>query len=90
MSALGAVTYLIAPNRLHHLFVQEWQQAFPGALLHVAPSLETKREDLVIEAGTVCEVVDVGGVYLYLEPQDASKPETTNGPATAGEESESI
>jgi membrane protein implicated in regulation of membrane protease activity len=54
-------------------------------------SARTLSEDLVIEPGTVCEVVDVGGVYLYLEPHDESKPEPESGPAAAGEkESESL
>lgn len=46
--ALGPVTYLVAPNRLHHLFVGEWQRACPEALLYVAPGLDTKRADLEI------------------------------------------
>ncbi len=55
-------------------------------------SARTLSEDLVIEEGTVCEVVSVGGVYAYLQPHDPdSKPEaeseTENGPAPAGEES---
>ena len=50
VKALGPVAYLVAPNRLHHLFVGEWQRACPDALLYVAPGLDTKRADLAIEA----------------------------------------
>ncbi len=46
--ALGTVAYIIAPNRLHHLFVGEWQLIFPEASTFVAPGLDTKRDDLVI------------------------------------------
>jgi hypothetical protein len=48
VAALGPVAYIVAPNRLHHLFAGEWQQACPDASLYVAPGLETKRADLTI------------------------------------------
>ncbi len=48
VQALGTVAVLVAPNRLHHLFVGEWQRAFPEASLWVAPGLERKRPDLAI------------------------------------------
>ncbi len=49
VKALGEVAYMVAPNLLHHLFVGEWQEACPDALLYVAPGLDTKRADLKIE-----------------------------------------
>jgi len=49
VEAVGRVAYIVAPNRFHHLFVGEWQQACPDALLYVAPGLDTKRTDLAIE-----------------------------------------
>ena len=48
VKALGPVEYLVAPNRLHHLFVEEWQRACPDASIYVAPGLDTKRADLAI------------------------------------------
>ena len=50
VAELGAVAYLVAPNRLHHLFVGDWKRAFPDAEIHVAPGLDTKRSDLAISA----------------------------------------
>jgi hypothetical protein len=50
VQALGRVAYLVAPNRLHHLFIGEWKRAFPDASIHVAPGLDTKRPDLAISA----------------------------------------
>ena len=50
VKALGSVAYLIAPNRLHHLYIGEWKRACPDASIYVAPGLETKRSDLAIEA----------------------------------------
>ena len=45
---LGPVAFLVAPNRVHHLYVAEWTRACPDAALFVAPGLDTKRPDLAI------------------------------------------
>ncbi len=45
---LGAPAFLVAPNRFHHLFAQQWQATYPGARLHVAPGLDRRRPDLTI------------------------------------------
>lgn len=37
--ALGEVSYLLAFNSLHHLFVKDWQQAFPNALSYATEEL---------------------------------------------------
>lgn len=50
VEALGTPTYLVAPNRFHHLFVAEWQAAYRLSRLYVAPGLESKRKDLAITA----------------------------------------
>ncbi len=39
VKALGEVSYLLAPNSLHHLFVKDWQQAFPNALSYATEEL---------------------------------------------------
>lgn len=46
MESLGDVRYLIAPNSLHHLFVGDWQQAYPNAKAYAPPGLRQKRKDL--------------------------------------------
>ncbi len=43
---IGPVRHIVAPNSLHHLFVEEWQQAYPEAISHAAKGLRTKRADL--------------------------------------------
>ncbi len=48
VESLGRVAHLVAPNRLHHLYVGEWKEACPEAAIHAAPGLETKRADLEI------------------------------------------
>lgn len=33
VEALGPVTHLVSPNKLHHLYLASWRTAFPGASL---------------------------------------------------------
>lgn len=47
---LGAVTCLVAPSRLHHLFLGEWKAAYPNAGLFAAPGLRARRPDLAFDA----------------------------------------
>ncbi|MCL6415708.1 DUF4336 domain-containing protein [Aestuariirhabdus sp. Z084] len=47
IDGIGDVQYLIAPNHLHHLFLHEWQQAYPSALTYGTEELIKKRSDLV-------------------------------------------
>jgi len=44
--ALGRVAFLISPNKLHHLFLQEWISAYPDAKTYAAPGLSKKRQDI--------------------------------------------
>lgn len=46
IESLGRVAHLVAPNKLHHLFLEDWITAFPNASLHLAPGLDAKRKDL--------------------------------------------
>ena len=39
LSNIGKVKYLISPNKLHHLFLQEWIDAYPTAKKHSSPGL---------------------------------------------------
>ena len=50
VDALGPVRYVVAPNRWHHLYVGDWQAAYPGALAYGAPGLQKKRPDLTFAA----------------------------------------
>lgn len=42
---LGTVTYVVAPNRWHHLFVSDFKASYPAAKFFCAPGLEKKRKD---------------------------------------------
>jgi hypothetical protein len=46
LDALGPVRFLIAPNRVHHLYAGAAVSAYPGSRLWVAPGLARKRPDL--------------------------------------------
>lgn len=50
LAELGPVRHIVAPNRLHNLFVAEWQRAFPAATTHVAPGLPERCPDLAYDA----------------------------------------
>jgi hypothetical protein len=46
VDALGIVQHLVAPNSLHHLFLNQWRDAYPAARLHAPPGLRRKRPDI--------------------------------------------
>lgn len=50
LSKLGAVKYLISPNKLHHLFLSEWIEEYPEAIKYSAPGLSRKRKDIKFDA----------------------------------------
>lgn len=50
VDAIGHVRHIIAPNSLHHLFLQEWKHAYPGAKVYAPPRLRRKRADIVFDA----------------------------------------
>jgi uncharacterized protein DUF4336 len=50
VAALGKVAHLVSPNKIHHLYLQEWHAAFPEAKLWGPQSTIKKRSDLPFEA----------------------------------------
>ncbi len=50
VTALGPVRHIVAPNSLHHLFLPEWVNAFPEALVSAPPGLRAKRKDIAFDA----------------------------------------
>ena len=51
---LGAVRHLVSPNKIHHLFLQDWQQHYPEALMWGPQSTTDKRSDLAF-AGALAD-----------------------------------
>jgi hypothetical protein len=48
LDSLGAVRFVVAPNRFHHLYAGEVARFYPQARLWVAAGVERKRPDLEI------------------------------------------
>jgi hypothetical protein len=46
VNGLGDVCYLIPPNALHHVFLDDWQRAYPNAKFYAPPGLRQKRKDV--------------------------------------------
>ncbi len=47
---LGEVGYLISPNKIHHLFLQDWIALYPDAKVYSSPGLEKKRKDISFDS----------------------------------------
>ncbi|GAB4516032.1 MAG: DUF4336 domain-containing protein [Roseibium sp.] len=50
VTGLGTPEHLISPNKIHHLFLQDWKTAWPSAKLWGPQSTIDKRGDLAFEA----------------------------------------
>jgi hypothetical protein len=50
VDALGPVAHVVSPNKIHHLFMGAWQDAYPSAKLYASPGLPAKRRDLRFES----------------------------------------
>lgn len=46
VDALGQVRFLIAPNKLHHLFLKDWQQHYPATAVYGTEQVSQKRSDI--------------------------------------------
>lgn len=68
MTKLGAVRFIVAPNSMHHLYLAEWQSAYPAAKMLAAPGLATKRPDLHFdgELGEQADAAWAGELDLVL------------------------
>lgn len=49
LDSLGDVGYLISPNKIHHLYLSDWQSLYPDALLFASPGLADKRQDITFD-----------------------------------------
>lgn len=46
VTSLGQVRFLVSPNKLHHLFLSQWADAFPDADVYLPPGLAKRRPAL--------------------------------------------
>lgn len=47
VDAIGPVRAIVAPSRMHHMYIPEWMNAYPRAVACCCPTLEKKRADIV-------------------------------------------
>ncbi len=50
VDALGTVAHIVSPNKIHHLFMGEWNKAYPKAKLYASPGLAKRRPGLAFDA----------------------------------------
>jgi hypothetical protein len=50
VESIGPVRHVVSPNKIHHLFLKEWAERWPGAFLYAPPGLARKRPDLHFHA----------------------------------------
>ena len=50
ISEIGEPRYLVSPNKIHHLYLQDWKIAYPAATIWGPQSTINKRHDLIFEA----------------------------------------
>lgn len=84
INEIGDVTFIIAPNRYHHLFVSELKAIYPKAKIWVAPGLESKRRDISID-----QVLNQGKIGMWDEVEyllfEGFKVLDLSGPSTLNE-----
>ena len=68
VDAIGAVRFIVAPNSLHHLYVGEWQSAYPASRVFAPPALAARRRDLRFdgELGDVPDAAWAGEIDQVL------------------------
>jgi hypothetical protein len=50
VEAIGPVRFIVSPNKIHHLFLQEWAERWPDARLFAPPGLARRKPALRFHA----------------------------------------
>ena len=50
VNAIGPVGHIVSPNKIHHLFLDEWHQRWPEALVYAPPGLAQRKPELDFDA----------------------------------------
>lgn len=50
MNTFDSVRCIVSPNKIHHLFMAEWHQRWPNALLYASPGLAQRKPELKFDA----------------------------------------
>ena len=46
MNAFDSVGHIVSPNKIHHLFLAQWHERWPDALMYAPPGLAHRQPDL--------------------------------------------
>ncbi|KND02013.1 uncharacterized protein SPPG_02517 [Spizellomyces punctatus DAOM BR117] len=76
LEALGKVTWIVVPNRMHRTYVEAWHQLYPQAKI-ACPEKEKEGVEKVVKVDTACE--DVWQIITY----DKDVPEKETAPKSA-------
>ncbi len=60
LQAIAPVRFIVAPSRVHHMFVKPWAEAFPDARVFGAPGLKKKRKDVDFHSTLTEDTVEWG------------------------------
>lgn len=50
VEALGAVSYIVSPNKIHHLFLHQWSERWPQARVYAPPGLVQRKPEIHFDA----------------------------------------
>jgi hypothetical protein len=70
VESMGPVRYIVAPNKIHHLFLQDWADHWPEARLYAPPGLARRKPDISFDAELGDEsdpawATDIGQVIFH-------------------------
>jgi hypothetical protein len=87
VTSLGPVRWIVSPNKIHHLFIGEWLEAFDTARAYAPPGLAARRPDLAFAGELSDEAtwpwspqidqVTIGGSALMNEVVFFHRPSST-------------
>lgn len=66
INKLGTLTYIIAPNLFHYLYLQDCQNIYPEASVITAPGLETKKPEIKSDYTFTQDEISFNGELEYL------------------------
>lgn len=46
VEAIGPVRHIVSPNKIHHLFLQEWAERWPDACVYASPGLARRKPEI--------------------------------------------
>lgn len=76
VGTLGAVRFLVAPNKIHHLYLDKWVAAYPEARLYGVVGLPDKRKDLSWDGVLMDEKPDPAWGDAFEQRQFLGAPHT--------------